>query len=70
MFMIHETLPNKFLKNKNVILIYKISSSLIWWWFFLKEWYYYAFITKQIQKNTFIEWNFIQKNLIFNFFWI
>ncbi len=25
--------------------------------------YYYAFITKQMQINTFFEWNFIQKLL-------
>ncbi len=29
--------------------------------FFLKIQYYYAFIIKQMQKNTFFEWNFIQK---------
>ncbi len=29
--------------------------------FFLKGIYYYAFITKKMQKNTFFEWNFIQK---------
>jgi hypothetical protein len=46
----------------NAMLIFK---SLPLWYgngFFLKIKYYYAFITKQMQKNTFFEWNFIQKN--------
>ncbi len=41
--------------------IYKISSFSYGNDFFLKIKYYYAFITKQMQKNTFFERNFIQK---------
>ncbi len=33
--------------------IYKIYSFLIWKWDFPKINYYYAFITKQMQNNTF-----------------
>ncbi len=33
----------------------------------LKNIYYYALITKQMQENTFFEWNIIQKYIIFNF---
>jgi hypothetical protein len=32
--------------------------------FLLRIRYYYAFITKQMQQNTFLEWNLIQKKLI------
>jgi len=40
--------------KKNVMPIYKISYSLIYSGFFLKIGYYYAFITKQMQKNIFL----------------
>jgi hypothetical protein len=40
-----------------------IKSPPLWYdsGFFLKIGYYYAFTSKQMQKNTFFEWNFIQK---------
>jgi hypothetical protein len=40
-----------------------IKSYSLWYGsgFFFKIKYYYAFIIKQMQKNTFLEWNFIQK---------
>jgi hypothetical protein len=33
--------------------------------FFLKYIYYYAFIVERMEENTFFEWNFIQKKLIY-----
>ncbi len=40
-----------------------IKSPPLWYdnGFLLKGRYYYAFIPKKMQKNTFFEWNFIQK---------
>jgi hypothetical protein len=40
-----------------------IKSPTLWYGsgLFFKIKYYYAFITKQMPKNTFFEWNFIQK---------
>jgi hypothetical protein len=62
MFMIHETLPKK-KKIKKIMQCPFIKFFPLWYGsgFPLKIGYYYAFITKQMQKNTFFEWNFIQK---------
>jgi hypothetical protein len=49
-------------KIEKIMQCPSIKSPFLWYGsgFFLKINYYYAFITKQMQKNTFFEWNFIQ----------
>jgi hypothetical protein len=59
MFTIHKTQQKKIEK---IMQWPSIKSPPLWYGggFSLKIGYYYAFITKQMQKNTFFEWNFIQ----------
>jgi hypothetical protein len=54
-------------KTKKIMHCPSIKSPLLWYGsgVFLKIRYYYAFITKQMQKNTFLERNFIQNFKIF-----
>jgi hypothetical protein len=56
-------------KIEKIMQCPSIKSLLLWYGsgFFLKIRYYYAFIIKQMKKNTFFEWNFIQKILISKF---